>query len=198
MIKKQDLIQIFNDSINVKMDFIYNQYDQLIKVINTIVTTFKNGNKILIFGNGGSASDAQHMTSELVCRLNFDRNPLPAIALTTDTSVITSISNDYDYSKIFSRQIQALGKPGDVAFGITTSGNSENIVHGIIQAKYMKMKTICLTGNNGGKIVDISELSIIIPSKNAQRIQEAHIVVIHTICQMIEKIIFGRGLNEIV
>lgn len=192
MIKKQDLIQIFNDSINVKMDFIYNQYDQLIKVINVIIASLKNGNKILIFGNGGSASDAQHMVSEFVCRLNFDRDPLPAIALTTDSSVITSISNDYHYSKIFSRQIQALGKPGDVAFGITTSGNSENVIHGIIQAKDMQIRTICLTGNNGGKISDISELSLIIPSKNVQRIQESHITIIHSICEITEKIMFGE------
>lgn len=190
-IDKYFLTRIFEESCKAKLNFIYQYHEELIKAIETIIESFRNGNKILIFGNGGSSSDSQHMASELVNRLNFDRNPLPAISLTSDSSIITSISNDYDFSQIFSRQIKALGKPGDVAFGITTSGNSPNVINGIIQAKSMNLKTICLTGNNGGKIIENCELNLIIPSSDTKIIQEVHITIIHVICEVVEKNIFS-------
>lgn len=190
---RDELFRIFEESNSIKLNFIQYNTEKLIKVIETIIATIMYGNKILIFGNGGSAADAQHMASEFVNRLNFDRDPLPAIALTTDSSVITSIGNDFNYNDIFSKQIKAIGKSGDLAFGITTSGNSENVVFGIIEAKNIGLKTICLTGNDGGIIKDIANLSLIVHSNNTQRIQETHITIIHTICEMVEKLMFKEN-----
>ncbi len=159
----------------------------LIKSIaDTIALAFRNNNKLLIFGNGGSAADAQHMAAELVGRFLNDRVPLPAIALTTDTSILTSVSNDYSYDIIFERQIAALGAPHDIALGISTSGNSKNVYLGLKKAKELGMKTIGLLGKNGGIIKDICDISFIANSDYTPTIQEIHIFVIHNICALIE------------
>ena len=194
--RQVQIFQMFRESCIVKNNFINDNSEKLIEIINVILTAFKYGKKILIFGNGGSASDSQHMTCEFINRLKIDRAPLPAISLNSDSSVLTSISNDYDFSEIFSKQIEAIGKEGDVAFGITTSGNSLNVIKGINRAKIMGLETICLTGNNGGEINKISDYSLIVPSDNTQRIQECHITIIHVICEMAEKIYF-YGENNI-
>ena len=142
---------------------------------------------MVLFGNGGSASDAQHMTAELIGRFKVDSNPIPAIALTTDTSVITSIANDYDFDEIFSRQCEALVNKNDIVIAISTSGNSSNIINGIIEAKEKQSFVIGLTGNSGGKLKSEVDLLLDVPSNDTARIQESHRIIIHSLCQLIEK-----------
>ena len=151
------------------------------------INCLKNGGKIILFGNGGSAADAQHIAAELVGRFKIERNGLSAIALTTDTSVLTSIGNDFGFSSIFDRQVEALANKKDVVIGISTSGNSENVINGLKLASTINCKTIGLTGSNGGKLNQICDVNIIAPSNNTARIQEVHIIVGHTICHLIDK-----------
>jgi len=154
---------------------------------------YKNGNKTLIAGNGGSAADAQHIAGEFVSRFYFDRPGLPSIALTTDTSIITAISNDYGYERLFARQVQANGQPGDMFIGISTSGNSPNIVEALKECKSMGIVTVGLTGETGGKMADLCDYCIRVPSMETPRIQEAHIMIGHIICSVVEEDIFGKG-----
>ena len=150
------------------------------------------GHKILICGKGGSAADAQHIAAEFIGRFHNERRALPAIALSTDTSILTSIANDYDYSQVFSRQVQGLGRAGDVFWGISTSGNSENVNKAIIEAKNKRMITIALTGKTGGEMVDICDVALVIPSDSTARIQEMHILCAHIICQLLDDIDWGK------
>ncbi len=151
------------------------------------ISAIKNGKKILWCGNGGSAADAQHMSAELMGGLvSHDRKPIPSIALTTDTSFITSWTNDTDYSSIFSRQIEGLGKSGDILIAISTSGNSQNILRAIVTAKKINMDVIVLTGGSGGKMKNIGDVTICIPSTNTQRIQEGHLLAEHILCELLE------------
>jgi len=154
-----------------------------------IAEAFKAGRKLLLFGNGGSAADAQHIAAEFMNRFLIERPPLPAIALTTDTSVLTSIANDYSFDEIFSKQVKALGKKGDVALGITTSGSSGNVLKALRAAKKLGMTTIALTGE-GGKAASLSDIALQIPSRSTPRIQEAHIVVGHILCDLTDTILF--------
>jgi len=155
---------------------------------DTIINCIKNGNKVLIAGNGGSAADAQHFAAELVVRLKYNRNAIPVIALTTDTSIITAIGNDFGYDKIFSRQLEALGKPGDIFIGISTSGYSGNIISATTVAKGMGICTLILTGKTGGELRSIIDDPnvIIVPSNNTARIQEFHEFVLHVIAEIVE------------
>ena len=155
-----------------------------------IVDAVKSGNKLMICGNGGSAADAQHVAGEFVCRFYKDREPLPAIALTTDTSVLTSISNDYSYDDVFSRQVKALGKSGDVLLGISTSGSSINVLEAFKTAQAMGIKTVFLTGQIEKEIAKISDLTIHTPSTDTPRIQEMHLLIEHIICEIVEKELF--------
>lgn len=148
--------------------------------------TIKNGGKLLICGNGGSAADSQHFAAELIGRFYFDRQPLPAIALSTDSSILTCVGNDYSFSDIFSRQVTALCDEGDLLFGISTSGNSENVKKAFDEAKNIGAKTLLLTGNKRGSIESISDFVIAVPSSDTARIQEMHLLVEHTICESIE------------
>jgi len=157
------------------------------KSIKEMIRCLKKGKKIILFGNGGSAADAQHIASELVGRFKLERKSLPAIALTTDSSIITSIANDYSYNEVFSRQCESLVSKGDVVIGISTSGNSVNIKNGLITSKKKGAITIGLLGNNGGKIKNFTEISIIVDSKSTSRIQEAHRVIYHVMCDIIEQ-----------
>ena len=154
-----------------------------------IAEAFKAGRKLLLFGNGGSAADAQHIAAEFMNRFLIERPPLPAIALTTDTSVLTSIANDYAFDEIFSKQVKALGKKGDVALGITTSGSSGNVLKALRAAKKLGMTTIALTGE-GGKAASLSDIALQIPSRSTPRIQEAHIAVGHILCDLTDTILF--------
>ncbi len=176
------------ESINVKQSFL--EKNNLSEVIDLIIETITNKNKLLICGNGGSATNAQHFSAELVGRYKLDRKSLPAIALTTDSSIITAIGNDYGYSEVFSRQIEGLGNINDVLFAISTSGNSPNLLRAIEEAKNNNINVIGLLGKDGGKMKEICDLSIIIPSDNTPRIQELHIMVIHIICEILEDILF--------
>ncbi len=154
-----------------------------------IAEAFKAGRKLLLFGNGGSAADAQHIAAEFMNRFLIERPPLPAIALTTDTSVLTSIANDYAFDDIFSKQIKALGKKGDVALGITTSGSSANVLKALRAAKKLGMTTITLTGEVG-KAASLADIALQVPSRSVPRIQEAHIVVGHILCELTDTLLF--------
>ena len=151
------------------------------------LNTIKNGNKILIAGNGGSAADSQHFSAELTGRFKKERISLPAIALTTDTSALTAIGNDYGYEFVFSRQLEGLGNKGDIFIGISTSGNSKNVIEAIKKAKEKNIKVITLLGKDGGKMKNLGDINIIIPSNETPRIQEMHIMVLHMICQIIDE-----------
>ncbi len=164
--------------------------DKLIPVISEVADTLKQciaqGGKILLMGNGGSAADSQHIAAEIVGRYKKERRGLAAIALTTDTSILTSVGNDYGYHYIFARQIEALCRPGDVVIGITTSGNSENVVLAIEEANRLGAVTIGLTGGSGGKLNGLCQYNIVVPSSDTPRIQEAHIFIGHSLCEMLE------------
>ena len=153
------------------------------------VETLKNGNKILLCGNGGSAADAQHIAAELVGRYKTNRRGLPAIALTTDTSALTSIGNDYGYDRVFDRQVEALANKGDLIIGISTSGNSKNIISALKFGRELGCKTLGFSGHNGGIMNDICDINLIVPSNDTPRIQEMHILFGHIICQLIDKTI---------
>ena len=161
------------------------------KSIFTIVKSLKKGNKIIIFGNGGSAADAQHIAAEFIGRFKMKRKSLPALALTTDTSVLTSLSNDYSFDIIFSRQCESLVKKGDVVIGISTSGKSKNVKNGILVAKKKGAFTIGLLGNKGGDIKKIVNIPIIVKSNSTPRIQEVHRTISHIICAFVEKELFS-------
>ncbi len=160
------------------------------------VELYQNGKKTLLAGNGGSAADAQHIAAELVGRYGFDRPSIPSIALTTDTSNLTAIGNDYGYDKVFSRQMEGMGSEGDLFIGISTSGNSENIVNAMHAAKAKGVTTVALVGRDGGEMAKISDYAIIVPSNATPRIQESHILIGHMICDIIEKELFGDGVSE--
>jgi D-sedoheptulose 7-phosphate isomerase len=157
-----------------------------------IVETYRNGGKVLLAGNGGSAADAQHIAAELVSRFTFDRPALPAMALTTDTSILTAISNDYGYDSLFSRQLEASAKPGDVFIAISTSGNSPNIVRALETANDIGVVAVGLTGATGGKMADLCRYCVNIPSTDTPRIQEGHIMIGHILCASTEQILFGQ------
>ncbi len=186
------ILKRFKESSEVKNRFLRENLPKLLDVIKLVSHTFEAGNKLLFFGNGGSAADAQHLAAEFVNRYVMDRPPLPAIALTTDASILTSISNDFAFNEIFAKQIRALGKERDVAIGITTSGNSPNIVKAFEVAKEMGIKTVALTGNDGGLIARMADFSLVVPSTSTPRIQEAHILIGHILCEMVEHYLFFK------
>jgi len=154
-----------------------------------IIAVLKRGGKVIVFGNGGSAADSQHMAAELVGRFKKERRAIPAIALTTNTSSITALSNDYGYDISFKRQLEALGKKGDIAIGISTSGTAKNVNEAVKQAKNTGIETIALSGKGGGKLKGLAYLAIIVKSNDTPRIQEAHILIIHILCELIETVI---------
>ena len=164
-------------------------------VLEASVAVYKNNKKILIAGNGGSAADAQHFAAELVGRYGFDRPSLPALALTTDTSNLTAIGNDYGYEYVFSRQLEGMGQEGDLFIGISTSGNSQNILNAFTSAKAKGITTVALTGRDGGKMAEVADYTLIVPSNATPRIQESHLLIEHMICDAIEKEIFGDGVG---
>lgn len=163
------------------------------EVSRVCIEAYEKGNKIMVCGNGGSASDAQHMTGELVGRYKLERAGIPAIALNANAAVMTALGNDYDYESIFAKQVVALGKNEDILFVISTSGNSQNTVLACEAAKKMGIITVALTGNGGGKLGELCDFVINVPSDNTPRIQEMHILVIHSICGLIERELYNRG-----
>ncbi len=183
----REIIQeIILESIRVKEDLLKDNIGEIIEIAEKIIASLKKGGKLIIFGNGGSAGDAQHIAAELVGRFKKDRPALPAIALTTNTSIITALANDFGYDIIFARQIEALAGKNDVALGISTSGKAKNVILGLKQAKKMGLLTVALSGGDGGDIVKLADLSLVIPSSVTARIQESHILIGHIICELIE------------
>ncbi len=181
-------------SLNLLKDLIESEsyIENTLKASNIIIESIKSNNCILLAGNGGSAAHSQHFAAELICRFNLDRNPLPALALTNDSSVITSISNDYGYENVFERQVQGLSKKGDVFIGLTTSGTSINIIKAFKKAKKLNLKTIAICGGNGIPSSDFNpDIEIAIPSKSTPLIQEMHGITTHLICDIVEKNIFS-------
>ncbi len=166
--------------------------EQIASIAAVFSQTLRKGHKILLFGNGGSAADAQHLAGELVNRFLYDRRALAAIALTVDTSVLTCIANDSDYSLIFSRQLEALGKTGDLALGISTSGNSPNVLKALETARKLGLTTVGFSGGTGGKLLEAVDYSLVVPSAITPRIQEAHITIGHIICQLVEEELFPQ------
>jgi D-sedoheptulose 7-phosphate isomerase len=188
---KRQIIHAFEESIRVKQAFLRDNLEQLMTAIELVTAAFARGNKLLLFGNGGSAADAQHIAAEFVNRFIIERRPLPAIALTTDTSVLTSIANDYDYKDIFAKQITALGQPGDVAVAISTSGNSANVLAAIGACKKIGITTIGLSGGNAGKMSgEVDCLLQVSEGRTSPRIQETHILVGHIICDIVDQKLF--------
>jgi len=170
--------------------------DKIVEVAQACVALYKTDKKTILAGNGGSAADAQHIAAELVGRYGFDRPSIPSLALTTDTSNLTAIGNDYGYDKVFSRQLEGMGQEGDIFIGISTSGNSLNIINAFESAKKKNILTVALVGRDGGKMAQMADISLIVPSDSTPRIQESHILIGHIICDIIEKEIFGEGVGQ--
>ncbi len=187
MIEK--IISSFKESAEVKLAFLELYKETILEVGRIMATAIKDGNKILLFGNGGSAADAQHIAAEIVGRYKKERKGLPAIALTTDTSILTAVGNDYGFDNVFERQVEALCTPGDVAIGISTSGNSENVLRAIKKAHDLGATTVAFTGRNGGKLAEVAHYSFIVPSYETPRIQECHITLGHVLCEIIDELV---------
>jgi len=169
---------------------------KIAEVGEACLEVYRKDRKTMLAGNGGSAADAQHIAAELVGRYGFDRPSIPSLALTTDSSNLTAIGNDYGYDKVFSRQLEGMGQEGDLFIGISTSGNSQNIVNAFISAKAKGITTVALTGRDGGKMAEMADYALIVPSNATPRIQESHILIGHIICDIIEKELFGEGVGE--
>ena len=182
----------FEESIEAKRRCMEQNQESLIRAATIIVDAFNNENKLMLFGNGGSAADAQHIAAEFVNRFMIERPPLPAMALTTDTSILTSVGNDYTFDDVFSKQIKALGMEGDVAWGMSTSGNSVNVVEALIVARKRGLRTIGMTGANTGKMAEVAQVLLRVDAENAARIQECHITMAHIICELVDYQLFQR------
>jgi len=187
---KKKIFEISEISRKVQKEFIELEGEKIIKVVLLAKRVISKKGKILIFGNGGSAADAQHLAAELVNRFKKERAPMPAIALTTDTSILTAIANDYDFSEVFSKQILALGKKGDIALGISTSGKSSNVIEALKVAKKLGLYTIGLSGGDGGLMKDFCDYLILVPSRETPRIQEGHLLFLHIFSELLEELIF--------
>jgi D-sedoheptulose 7-phosphate isomerase len=161
------------------------------EMVSLISAALTNGNKLLVMGNGGSAADSQHFVAEIVGRFKMERKALPAVALSTDTSILTAIGNDYGFDSIFSRQVEALAAPGDIVVGLSTSGNSPNVLKALNAARELGCRTIGLLGKDGGSIMAACDLALVVPSTDTPRIQEGHITIIHIVCDLVEKKLFG-------
>ena len=189
---RKEIEKAIQESIRAKEIVCKSQIPNIENAAKVIICALKNGGKLLVFGNGGSAADSQHIVAELVGRFKMERRPLPAIALTANVSNLTAIANDYGYDVVFSRQIEALGVKGDVALGISTSGNSKNVIEAFKKAKALGIRTIALTGGDGGKIKQEAEISIIVETKDTPRIQESHTMIGHILCELIEDELFKK------
>ncbi|TLY26033.1 MAG: D-sedoheptulose 7-phosphate isomerase [Nitrospirae bacterium] len=190
---KEHVVKAFDDSAEVKRRFARDHADRIVEVARLIGRAFKEGHKILLFGNGGSSTDASHIAAEFVGRYHRDRAPLPAIALGTDMATLTCIANDYDYAEIFARQVRAHGQKGDIAIAISTSGNSPNVLRGVEAAREIGLTTVGWTGGKGGKLASLVDHCFIVPSTVTARIQESHITLGHVLCELIEENVFAKA-----
>lgn len=182
------ITQEFEESAKIQQLVVADQVETLNKITNAILNALQAGNKVLIFGNGGSAADSQHIAAEFVSKFRRIRAAIPAIALTVDTSILTSIGNDFGFDYVFARQIEALGQPGDIALGISTSGNSPNVLRALRTAHDKGLVTIGFTGLSGGKLKDNVDICFQVPTDSTPRIQESHITAGHTVCELVEQI----------
>lgn len=190
---RREIARIFANSIAVKRRFLRDNLAVLIEAIELIATALQSGRKLLLFGNGGSAADAQHIAAEFVNRFRIERRPLPAIALTTDTSALTSIANDHGYAEVFAKQVRALGQAGDVAVAISTSGNAPSVLRAVAACRRRGIRTIGLTGGSGGKLARVADIVLRAGgSTETARIQETHILVGHVICELVDARLFGK------
>jgi D-sedoheptulose 7-phosphate isomerase len=180
----------FQDSAKLQLRFVEEQAENLLAAARTIAGVFNNGGKIIIFGNGGSAADAQHIAAEFVNKFRIERPPLPALALTTDTSVLTSIGNDYSFDEIFVKQIKALGRNGDAALAISTSGRSANVLAGIREARFRGLTTIGLCGGDGGPLAREVDLPLVVFGTSTPQIQEVHLMIEHLLCELVDELLF--------
>jgi len=187
--------EILEESLRVKRDSIQANADRISQGADLLAACLSGGHKILIFGNGGSAADAQHIAAEFVNRFRIERPPLAALALTTDTSVLTSIGNDYHFDEVFEKQVRALGVKNDVAWGISTSGNSPNVIKAIRSARAQGLKTIGMTGR-GGQLAECADLVLTVESSVTARIQETHITMGHLLCELVDRILFPEGFDR--
>lgn len=183
---KQFVKERFLESIRVKEETLKTQCDVIVEMARVITAALKDGHTVFFFGNGGSAADSQHIAAEFIGRFQKERKSLAAIALTTDTSILTALGNDYGFDFIFARQLEGLGKKGDIAFGISTSGNSKNVLEAVKKAKALGLKTLSFTGGKGGKLSSLCDLSLIVPSEVTARVQETHICAAHVLCELVE------------
>ena len=187
---RKRIFEISESSREVQKAFIEIESKKIMEVVYLAKKVISKNGKILIFGNGGSAADAQHLAAELVNRFKKERSPIPAIALTTDTSILTAVANDYDFSEVFSKQILALGKKGDIALGISTSGKSANVISALKVAKKLGMHTVGLSGGDGGLMKELCDYLILVPSYETPRIQEGHLLFLHIFSELLEELIF--------
>jgi len=194
---KEIIEKLLEDSLKIKDTFIRENLSNLVQAAEKIALAFTSDRKLLLCGNGGSAADAQHIAAEFVNRYTLERPPLPAIALTTDTSVITSIGNDYSFDDIFSKQVKALGVEGDVLLAISTSGNSTNVLSAVKDARSQGIYTIGLIGKDGGKLAGLVELALVVKNNVTPRIQEAHILAGHILCHLVDYILFQRHSSDV-
>lgn len=184
---RERIKEILLESIQVKEELLRSKIGDIIQIADLLIESLKKGGKVILFGNGGSAADAQHIAAEFIGRFKKNRSALAAISLNTNTSILTALANDYGYEVIFSKQIEALGQKNDIALGFSTSGKAKNVLLGLKQAKKCGLKTVAFTGGDGGDIAKLADVSIIIPSSVTARIQEAHITVGHIICELAEQ-----------
>jgi D-sedoheptulose 7-phosphate isomerase len=190
---KEQAIKAFEESADIKRHFVQEHADRIVQVAQIIAGAFREGHKVLLFGNGGSSTDASHIAAEFVGRYHRERRPLPALALATDMAAITCIANDYDYAEIFARQVKAHGQKGDVAIAISTSGNSPNVLKGLDAARELGLTTVGWTGGKGGKLSGMVEYLFVVPSTVTARIQECHITLGHVLCELIEEGLFAKS-----
>lgn len=199
MILRERIRQHFEDSVSAKLATLERLEDALLKGVELLVSTFGNNNKLLICGNGGSAADSQHFAAELVGRLERERPELAAISLSTDTALLTAIANDYSFDDIFAKQVRALGQPNDVLVGISTSGNSANVVAAVAVAQQRGLRVLALTGNMGGVIGTLlraEDVHLCVPDARTMRIQEVHILLIHCLCDGVDSALLGDGTEQ--
>ncbi len=187
---RERIKEVLLENIRIKEELLRSSLGTVLEIAELLIASLKKGGKMIVFGNGGSASDSQHIAAELVGRFKKDRQALPALALTTNTSILTALANDYGYELVFAKQVEALAGKNDLVIGISTSGKAKNVNCAIKQAKKMGIKTVALTGADGGELSKIADVSLVIPSTVTARIQEAHITVGHILCELAEEAIF--------
>ena len=185
--------QLALESIETKRAFFDSHADVIARAADLLIATIRAGGKILVFGNGGSAADAQHIAAELVNRLNYDRPPIAAIALTTDTSILTSVANDASFADLFERQVRALGRASDAVIAISTSGNSPNVLKAAEAARELGINIVALAGCDGGRLAPLADVALVVESNSTQRVQETHITIAHILCELIEDSLYPQA-----